>query len=108
MPSNSTCVPASKVENLPSAPGAFTTPAAGPMPDPQRVTISPGDTPPARNVAALVTPPALIAGRPPTMVYVAVTAAKLATVACTLAVPAAVPRVTPVEARPLAELRACR
>ena len=63
IPSNSTCVPASIVGNLPSVPGAAAASAAGPMADPNSVTISPGDTPPAWYVAALATPPALIAGR---------------------------------------------
>src|ERR1035438_3851441 len=88
----------------PSAPGAATASAAGPMADPNSVTISPGDTPPAWYVAALVTPPALIKGPPLGTVYVTVTTGRLPTITCTLAAPAAVPRVTLVEARPVASV----
>ncbi len=99
IPSNKTRVDESAVENFPSLPAEFSARIEGPMFEPNTVTIKPGETAPPLNVAALTTPPALMAGL--VMVKVAVTTGRLPTITCTVEGPAWVPSVTVVDARPV-------
>lgn len=63
MPSNRIRVPHSSLLISDAAFRSYRVNAAGPIPFPNTVTNSPGETAPAWKLAALVTPPGFTAGR---------------------------------------------